>query len=110
MEAFARVLARLKEAKDTPVIEARRIVRDEYTIPRCTQHILKRLRKGNVEFSTLISDHPTREEVVTLFLALLELIRLGKTVVVQDTTYDEILLMPAENIDSDVEVDADGYQ
>lgn len=110
MEAFARVLARLKEAKDAPVIEARRIVRDEYTIPRCTQHILKRLRKGNVEFSTLISDHPTREEVVTLFLALLELIRLGKTVVVQDTTYDEILLMPAENIDSDVEVDADGYQ
>lgn len=71
LEAFSRVLARLNEAKDTPQIEARRIIRDEYTIPRCTQHILRKLKKGSVQFSALISDHPTRDEIVTLFLALL---------------------------------------
>ncbi|NLZ89259.1 MAG: segregation/condensation protein A, partial [Clostridiales bacterium] len=35
-----------------------------------------------------------RDEVVALFLALLELLRLGKATVVQEQIYGDILLMP----------------
>ncbi len=111
MEAFARVLARLRKAEDSPHEEVRRIIRDEYTIPRCTQHILRKLKKGNVLFSALISVNPSRDEIVTLFLALLELIRLGKATVTQDSIYDDILLMPTDktNTVSSEEIQ-DGYQ
>lgn len=94
LEAFARVLARMK-ATDEPVKEeTRRIIRDEFTVEMCTRHILSRLRKGPVLFSSLISSAPSRDEVVTLFLALLELIRLGRAEVSQSSTYEDITLSP----------------
>jgi segregation and condensation protein A len=62
-------------------------VRDEYTVPRCTAHILKRLKKGPVRFEELFSPEPSRDEVVTLFLALLELLRLGRAAVMQEGVF-----------------------
>ena len=90
---------------------ARRIIRDEYTVPRCTAHILKHLKKGPVHFDKLFSEHPSRDEVVTLFLAVLELLRLGRTAVVQDGVFGDILLEPRtpENpMEGDMKID--GYE
>lgn len=56
--------------------------------------IESRLVMGSVSFDELFSDQPDREEVVTLFIALLELLKLGKAHVRQNGTFDRIMLVP----------------
>jgi len=110
LAAFARVMARVKDDPEEPVQAARRIVRDEYTVPRCTAHILRRLKKGPVHFDELFSESPSRDEVVTLFLALLELLRLGRAGVSQDGVFGDIVLEPREGENlTEGELTIDGY-
>ena len=97
LAAFARVMARVS------------IVRDEYTVPRCTAHILKRLKKGPVRFEELFSPAPTRDEVVTLFLALLELLRLGRAAVAQDGVFGDMVLEPRQGEPTEGDLQIDGY-
>ena len=110
LAAFARVMARIPEEEEEPVRIARRIVRDEYTVPRCSAHILRRLKKGPVRFEDLFSPHPSRDEVVTLFLALLELLRLGRAGVVQDGVFgDMVLEARSDNTVTEEALEIDGY-
>ena len=46
------------------------------------------------ELEDLFSDVPGKEEVVTLFIALLEILKLGKAHVRQGATFDTILVVP----------------
>lgn len=111
LAAFARVMARVPEEEEEPIQTARRIVRDEFTVPRCTAHILKHLKKGPVHFDKLFSPHPTRDEVVTLFLAVLELLRLGRAGVSQDGVFGDIVLearQPEHAMEGDLKID--GYE
>ncbi len=94
VEAFAGVLARLNDPQRREEVQTRRIIRDEYDVPGCMRHIQRKLCRGPVRFWELFSPEPTRDEVVTLFLALLELIRLGKAQAVQDGVFDDIILSP----------------
>ena len=112
LAAFARVMARMNQDEEEETVHvARRIVRDEYTVPRCTAHILRRLKKGPVRFEELCSDHPTKDEVVTLFLALLELLRLGRAAAVQDGIFGDMILEPREgNGQMEGALEIDGYQ
>lgn len=111
LAAFARVMARVKADDEPTESAARRIVRDEYTVARCTAHILRKLKKGPVRFEKLFSPHPTRDEVVTLFLALLELMRLGRAGVAQDGVFGEMLVEPREgNGDTEGTLEIDGYE
>ena len=111
LAAFARVMARVKEEPDDPVQTARRIIRDEYTVARCTAHILRRLKKGPVRFDQLFSAHPSRDEVVTLFLALLELLRLGRAEVVQEGIFGDIMLEPGQGHgDTEGTLEINGYE
>ena len=110
LSAFAKVMARIKEDKEEPIQTARRIVRDEYTVPRCTAHILRQLKKGPVRFDALFSPTPTRDEVVTLFLALLELLRLGRASVIQDGIFGDMMLESREPENrTEGELQVDGY-
>lgn len=72
----------------------RDIRRDSYTVEGCMETIESRLVMGSVSFDELFSDQPDREEVVTLFIALLELLKLGKAHVRQNGTFDRIMLVP----------------
>ena len=94
LDAFARVLARTGR-EEPPEKEERRISRDQYSVPRCMAAILRRLRHGAVVFTALFHERATRDEVVSTFLALLELIKAGRATVTQDTTFSEILIAPA---------------
>lgn len=96
-EAFARVLARVPKDQEETADKARRIVRDEYTVPYCMSHIMKKIKGGRASFSSLMTEDPGRDEVVTLFLALLELLRLGRIACFQENVYDDILLIPLEH-------------
>ena len=91
INAFARVMARQAQTDDEPKEQqVRRIIRDEHTVPMCMAHILRQVRKAPARFETLLSPSPTREEVVTLFLAMLELLKLGKITFFQDGIYGDI--------------------
>ena len=108
--AFARVMARVKDEDEEPIQTVRRIVRDEYTVPRCSAHILKRLKRGPVRFEELFSPAPSRDEVVTLFLALLELLRLGRASVEQDGIFGDMVLEARQgNGDTEGDLEIDGY-
>ena len=108
--AFARVMARAEETEEEPVVTARRIIRDEYTVPRCSAHILRRLRRGPARFEELFSPAPTRDEVVTLFLAVLELLRLGRVAVSQTGIFGEMTLEERPDAPkAEGEIQIDGY-
>ena len=110
LAAFARVMARVKEEGEEPIQTARRIVRDEFTVPRCSAHILRRLKKGPVKFDELFSPAPSRDEVVTLFLALLELLRLGRVSAEQDGVFGEMVLEARTGDPAEGEFEIDGYE
>lgn len=93
------LLARIKDKEDLSP-KVRRIMRESYTVSSCIKHILRRVKKGSLSFFELLSDDPTKEEVVTHFLALLELLRLGKVHCVQEGIEEEILLRYAEEGES----------
>ncbi len=96
-EALYRVLARKAEEEgDRPEnhYAPRDIHRDEHTVQECMLSILQKLRKNKrIRFEDALSDAPTREEVVTYFLAVLELLKLGRMHAVQNGTYGEIELI-----------------
>jgi len=81
--------------KDSPNIEiAESITRDAYTVKQCMVHILQKLKRvKQLRFDAMLSDTPIKEEVVALFIALLELLRLGKMSISQGKTCDTIILM-----------------
>ena len=97
-EAFARIWACKPAAEDTPEVNhyaPRDIRRDEHTVQECMLTLLHGIRRrGSMRFEDAFSDAPTREEVVTLFLAMLELLKLGEMHVEQDEICGEILLLP----------------
>ena len=73
----------------------RRIRRDDFNVAACAYRILKRLRRGPVAFFDMFPPHPTRAEVVSIFLALLELIKLGRATAYQQDLFSDIVIMPA---------------
>ena len=110
LAAFAKVMARAGEEPEEIAPAARRILRDAYTVPRCSAYILRRLKKGPVRFEALFSASPGRDEIVTLFLAVLELLRLGRASVRQEGIFGDILLEPREGGSAEEDAAIDGYE
>lgn len=97
-EAFLRIWARRPEKEETGEINhyaPRDIRRDEHNVQECMLVLLRDLKKrGRMRFEDAFSSAPTKEEVVTLFLALLELLKLGETHCEQGENYGDIVLLP----------------
>ncbi|MCH5286841.1 MAG: segregation/condensation protein A [Christensenellaceae bacterium] len=105
-EAFLRIWARLPETDEQEVnhYAPRDIRRDEHTVQECMLTLMKGIRrKGRMRFEEAFSGAPTKEEVVTLFLALLELLKLGETHIEQEGIYGDILLLPGRREDTEEE-------
>ena len=89
-EAFLRIWQRRPQLDDDPESNhyaPRNIHRDSHTVQECMLNLLYRIRKKRkIRFET-------REEVVTYFLAVLELLKLGQMHVKQDTVYGGIELL-----------------
>lgn len=96
-EAFLRIWQR-KPTKDEPEVNhyaPRDIHRDEHNVQECMLTLIQGLReRGSMRFEEAFSEAPTKEEVVTLFLALLELLKLGEMHIQQEDIYGDILLLP----------------
>lgn len=91
MAAMQRVLARVAEQPERDVA-VREIQRDKLSVQACMFSISARLRGGPCSFDALFSEEPTRDEVVTLFMAILELLKLGRLHIEQDGIFGEITL------------------
>lgn len=97
--AFLRIWARKpeqeEESGEVNHYAPRDIRRDEHNVQDCMLTLMKGMRrKGRMTFEEAFSAAPTKEEVVTLFLALLELLKLGETHIEQEGIYGEIVLYP----------------
>lgn len=93
--AFARVLKRLEDKSEVPEPPRREITRDSYTVQSCMVRIQSRLRKGETSFSQLFEGAPGKSEVIAVFLALLELLKLGRVRAQQRGIYADITLTAA---------------
>lgn len=69
------------------------IAPEQVTVEACMEAVLGRLaREGEQEFSALFEGRATRRQVVVTFLALLELIRLGRVRVRQERPFAPIFV------------------
>ena len=95
-EAFLRIWQRKPRMDDDPESNhyaPRNIHRDSYTVQECMLSLITRIRKKKrMRFEEAFSEAPTREEVVTYFLAVLELLKIGQMHVRQDDVYGGIEL------------------
>jgi len=92
IKAYRKVLERAERAEQDDRMASREIRRDSYTVAGCMARISRMVRRGGCTFSQLFEPGCTRQEVVTMFMALLELIKLNRLHVRQDAAYDDILL------------------
>ena len=106
--ALLRVQERKKQSKsqETPMAPIRSIPREFYSVEECIGLIENRLKEGAVRFETLFSPCPGKEEIVTLFSALLEVLKLGEAHVVQNKVFEEIWIEPGR-LEDYAEGDAD---
>jgi len=89
--AFARVLKRLEESNSGSE-EKRQIRRDTYTVAQCMTRITRMVRKGRCAFSALFTNMRTRDEVITMFMAMLEMVKHSRLRISQQSNYGEIFL------------------
>jgi len=96
-EAFLRIWQRRPQLDDDPESNhyaPRNIRRDSHTVQECMLNLMYTIRKKKkIRFEEAFSDAPTREEVVTYFLAVLELLKLGRLRLRQIGVYGEIELL-----------------
>ena len=97
MKACLRILERKPVLIDDPESNhyaPRNIRRDVYTVQDCMLNLMTILKKKRrIRFDEMFSANPTREEVVTYFLAILELLKIGQMHLRQDQTYGSIELL-----------------
>ena len=92
-KAFRKVLERAEAAEQSESMAQREIRRDSFTVAGCMVRISRRLKSGgSCRFTELFAEDYSREEVITMFLAVLELARLSRLKVEQSGAYDEIYL------------------
>lgn len=96
-EALQRVRNRAPKEPQEGLSRFQDLRREMYSVEGCIEAIESRLRDGQVRFSRLLSQSPGKEEIVTLFIALLELLKLGKAHVVQAEIFEDIVLIPGRS-------------
>jgi len=99
VDALREVLKRLPEDQAHEILGERIAIADR--IP----FLLERLRTGDVEFAALFADGASRQEVVSTFLALLELVKMRAVRALQTERFGSILLRLAVPRDAEITLD-----
>jgi segregation and condensation protein A len=92
VKAFQRVLARAEANERAENMAGREIKRDQFTVSGCMTRIARKLRGGRFAFSELFDEQMSKAEVITMFMALLEMAKLSRVHIEQNAAYDEIWL------------------
>jgi len=74
-------------------LELNEIERDDYTLEECIKKIKNKLKKNKViRFYDLFNCNTTRNEIISIFLSLLELVKSKYIVIYQKRNFDEIFI------------------
>jgi segregation and condensation protein A len=90
--ALKRVFSRVLERPDGSATIVREIPRDALSVQACMFAVAAKVRQGPCSFEGLFSEAPTRNEVVTVFMAVLELLRLGKLAIEQHDVFGDMTI------------------
>ncbi len=90
LDAFAKMLARLDEKQREKIVE-KEIPKDRWTVAEKINNISQVIcDKKTCKFSQFFEEDYSKGEVITVFLALLELLKRHVILVKQDNTFDDI--------------------
>ncbi len=93
LEAFSKLLQKTKEEdEEKEEQQERQILRDLFPVPLCMNNIMQKVKNCAMPFLLLMQEAPSKDEVVSTFLALLELVRLGKVSVVQGDIFGQMMV------------------
>ncbi len=96
LDAFSKLMVRLQETKKTD--DVKEIQKEKFTVSQKISAIKDSLMvRKKVYFSELFSSSISREEVVTTFMALLELLKLQEISVKQSENFADIEISKQEN-------------
>jgi segregation and condensation protein A len=103
LEALNRVLARKPERVVYSVQTEVYDIEDKMSLIARTV-----AEEGRLSFTQLISNARAKMEIIVCFMALLELIKLGHVIVVQENNFDEIMIFPRtpEGTETDAPVES----
>lgn len=91
LDAFAKMLTRVK--KEEQNIIPKKIEKDRFTVADKIVSIRDTLKeKQNIYFSQLFKEDYTKSEMINLFLAVLELLKLQEILVKQEKLFDDIVI------------------
>jgi segregation and condensation protein A len=92
-KVFTEVMLRRESRTDSVRAGYGDLPRERFTVAEKAAYILNRLKMGGgLNLIALFEECESRSEMVTTFLALLELIRQGRTTVRQETAFKDILI------------------
>ena len=98
ISAFTKMLS--KASLETAIEETKTIERDRWTVEEKEFEIKTLIsQKGIMRFSEIVSADFTRGEIITTFMALLELLKRQQIIVSQYEQFGEITIGKGENID-----------
>jgi segregation and condensation protein A len=87
LSALSKVLQRV------PKDVVHEIIKDEFTVEEKMADVQKRIAENKeIRFSTLFEAAKDKMEIITIFMALLELIRLRAVVAIQKVSFGEIMI------------------
>lgn len=91
LKSLNNIITRRGKAKFT--LDITEILREEYRLTDCIESVLSRLKiKRTISFEDLLSENSSRNEIITYFLSILELIRLRQVNVIQDKIHTELII------------------
>lgn len=98
LNAFAKMLVKMNE-KDREQIVQKQIAKDRWTVAEKIDNIKEVVtNKKQVKFSSFFEEDLTRSEVITVFLALLELLKRHIVKISQEHTFDDIDIFYNEDV------------
>lgn len=96
LASLTKALKKIMEARNLEQedISAGEIRREEYSIVECTETIMEKIQiEERFKFSSLLSPNTNKQEIISFFLSMLELIRLGYIEALQDKSGSDILIL-----------------
>lgn len=100
-EIFADIMRRAAEKIDTVRAGYGEMPKDKFTITEKVSFLRKALqKKGRLNLSSIFTECTSRHEMIVTFLALLEMVRRGIALAIQQKTFGDVELCVAENISS----------
>ncbi len=106
VEAFARVLA--NEEIHRQEIIPKKVVKDRFSVHEQMENIRLMISvRGSMKFTDLFEPDYDKSDIVTTFLAMLELLKYGKLRAEQDEVFGEITIYAVDGTEESIEFEED---